>query len=508
MENHYNNETNRDEETSPPVSPLSQSFNSTTISLNIFAIFELETPITEFEVLKFLLNHFLPSSIRFSSIMEKNWKGIVRWRKVDVQVEDHLIVPTFPLGLTSERYDNYLREYLSKICCENFSDDKPLWEVHLVKYPSLSGACTMIFKLSHAIGDGYSFIRVFFMSFGRADKSSTPLTFPRVTLIKSQQRDDGNRLIGLGKKLFELMHKCTNTSFDVMETLLRTTYYEDRPSAIRSETSAKGKMELFRPLNIHSLTLSLERVKKVKTKLGATMNDVIIGLLSYIIHLYAVRKNKNMDQYGEDGLKKDSINGGTNTSMTICVTLNMRIFKGFTNIEDMIRADAWGNHTRLLFTPLPTSRNLEEVNPLDFIFKAKDIMDRKKKSMIFYLIDSLFLKAAMWAKGQKGLDGLLYSSFKNTSTFISSVIGPKEQMAIMNHPVSSFYYFMSGIPQSITFTSVSCMEQLKLVVTMEKGFIDSELFISCMDEAFENIFQATFGNHPGKDDNEIKKKYS
>ncbi|KAI3841801.1 hypothetical protein MKX03_029645 [Papaver bracteatum] len=420
--------------------------------------------------------------------MERNWKGIVRWRKVDVRVEDHLIVPTFPIGLTSERYDKYLREYLSKICCEKFSDEKPLWEVHLVKYPSLSGVCTMIFKLSHAIGDGYSFIRVFFKPFARADKSSTPLTFPR--------------------KLFDLMHKCMNTSFDIIETLLRTTYYEDRSSAIRSETSTYGKMELFRPLNIHSVTLSLERVKQVKTKLGATVNDVIIGLVSYIIHLYAVKKTKNIDPHGEDGSKKDSINGGTNTSMTICVTLIMRIFKGFTNIEDMIRADAWGNHTRLLFTPLPTSRNLEEVNPLDFIFRAKDIMDRKKKSMIFYLIDSLFLKAAMWAKGQKGLDGLMYSSFKNTSTFISSVIGPKEQMAIMNHPVSSFYYFMSGIPQSITFTSVSCIEQLKLVVTMEKGFIDSELFISCMDEAFENIFQAAFGNHPGKNNNVITKKYS
>ncbi|KAI3933894.1 hypothetical protein MKX01_028220 [Papaver californicum] len=431
--------------------------------------------------------------------MERDKKGVLRWKKVDVRMEDHLIVPTsFPSGLTRESYDEYLREYLSKIGCEKFLGEKPLWEMHLVKYPSLNGACTMIFKFSHALGDGYSFIRVFFKCCGRADKSSNPLTFPRLSLMKTQQQYDGNRVIGFGKKVFGLMRKyIMNTSYDLVENLVRTTFYEDRPSAIRSETSANGMIELFRPLNIHSVTLSLERVKKVKTKLGATVNDVIIGLLSYIIHLYSVRKTKNMDE--DHGSKTDSINGSTNTSMTICVMLNMRIFKGFTNIEDMIRADAWGNHARLLYIPLPTcTTNLEEVNPLDFIIKAKANMDRKKNSMIFYLIDSL-LKTAIWTKGQKGIDEMLYSSFKNATTSITSLIGPKEQVAIMNHPVSSFYYFSSGVPQSIVFTSVSCMEQLKLVVTMEKGFIDSKLFMSCMDEAFENIFRAAFQNHPGKD---------
>ncbi|KAI3887008.1 hypothetical protein MKX03_028922 [Papaver bracteatum] len=440
--------------------------------------------------------------------MEQDKEGVLRWKKVDVRMEDHLIVPRFPIGLTRESYDEHLREYLSKIGCEKFSDSKPLWEVHLINYPSLNGACTAIFKFSHALGDGYSFMRVFFNCCVRADKSSSPLTFPRLSLMKTQQYD-GNPVIGSGQKLFGIIRKCMNTSYDIMESLLRRACFEDQPSAIRSATSANMKIELFKPFNIHSVTLSLERVKQVKTKLGATVNDVIVGLLSYIIHLYGVRKMKMnyMDQYGEDGSTMDSINVDTKKSMTICVMLNMRIFKGFTNIEDMIRADAWGNHSRLLFIPLPSCTNHEEVNPLEFIIKAKHHMDRKKNSMYFYLIDTL-LKAAMWAKGQKGIDEMLYSSFRNTSTMITSVIGPKEQMAITNHPVSSFYYFVSGVPQSITFTSVSCMEQLKLVVTMEKGFIDSKLFVSCMVEAFENIFQAAFRNHPGRDDNQITNKSS
>ncbi|XP_026437509.1 O-acyltransferase WSD1-like [Papaver somniferum] len=199
--------------------------------------------------------------------MERNKKGVLRWKKVVTRVEDHLIVPDFPKGLARESYDEYLREYLSKICREKFSEDKPLWEIHLVKYPSLKGACTMIFKASHAIGDGYSLIRLFFKSCQRADHPLLPLTFPKLSLKK--QGNSKRTVIGMGKKMLGFMGKCVNTTYDVVESTLRVTCLEDRPSAIRSESSTNMEIELFKPFNIYSVTLSLERVKQVKTKLGA-----------------------------------------------------------------------------------------------------------------------------------------------------------------------------------------------------------------------------------------------
>ncbi|RZC56807.1 hypothetical protein C5167_015651 [Papaver somniferum] len=503
MDGRYNNEANRDEETSPPVSPLSQSLNSSIVSFIVHVVFELETPITELETLEFLRTHLLPVNTRFSSIMERNKNGVLRWKRVGIRVEDHLIVPTFPNGLTRESYDEKLREYLSKIGCKNFSQEKPLWEVHLVKYPSMKGACTMIFKFSHALGDGYSFMRVFFKCCRRADNPSLPLTFPQLSLIKTQQQDRGNQVIGLGKKLLGWMGKCINTSYDLIETMLKTSFLEDRPSAIRySDTST----ELFKPFSVYSVTISLERVKQVRTKLGATVNDVIIGLISYVIHLYMERKKKRMEQCGEaaDGLMMDSITNGA-SNMTLCVMLNTRIFKGSKNLEDMIKAEAWGNHSTLVFAKLPTFPNDEQVNPLDFITKAKNTMDKKKNSMIFYLIDSI-LSAATRMKGQKGMDEMLYKSFANASTSMSNLIGPKEQIAFMSHPVSSCYYFTAGIPQSTVFTSVTNMDKLMVVATLEKGFIDTKLFTSCMDEAFENIFRAAFGDSQDKDDSEISKK--
>ncbi|RZC57006.1 hypothetical protein C5167_004309 [Papaver somniferum] len=498
MDNQYineNNVENIDEETSPPVSPISQSLHSSILSLIIFTVFELETPITELEIVR-LFQNMLPLNIRLSSTMERNNKGVLRWKKVVTRVEDHLIVPTFPLGLARETYDEYLREYLSKIGCVNFSENKPLWELHLVKYPSLNGACSLIFKASHAISDGYSLVSLFCNIFQRADHPSLPFTFPQMSFKK--QGDGKRTVIGMGNKMLGFMRKCVNTISDLMESSLRATFLEDRRSAIRPEAWTNMKIELFRPFDIYSVTLSLKRVKQVKTKLGATVNDVITGLLSYIIHLYTLRKTM-VDHNVGDGLTPDFINCGTYTKMTLLVMSNMRVFDGFTNIEDMIRAVAWGNRSRAMFAELPTFINAEKVNPVDFIIKAKEIMDKKKNSMLFYFIDKV-LNIAFRIQGQKGMDEMIYSSFRNTSTSISSVIGPKEKIAICNQPVNSVYFFVSGIPQSLTFTSVSCMEQLNLVVKMEKGFIDSKLFGSCMDEAFDNIFQAAFEDNQDKDD--------
>ncbi|KAF5204262.1 hypothetical protein FRX31_006151 [Thalictrum thalictroides] len=58
------------------------------------------------------------------------------------------------------------------------------------------------------------------------------------------------------------------------------------------------------------------------------------------------------------------------------------------------------------------------------------------------------------------------------------------------HPCSSFYYVVAGIPQSLVFTIGSYKGQLNITATTEKNFIDTQLFKSCMMEAFNNIYDA------------------
>ncbi|GAB4824999.1 hypothetical protein Ancab_007872 [Ancistrocladus abbreviatus] len=88
-------------------------------------------------------------------------KGERQWKRVDVKLEDHVKTPIFPDGLSPKSYDKYFDDYLTKLAMEQLPQDKPLWEFHIVKYPTSNAAGHGIFKIHHALGDGYSLMGAF-----------------------------------------------------------------------------------------------------------------------------------------------------------------------------------------------------------------------------------------------------------------------------------------------------------------------------------------------------------
>ncbi|KAF6160705.1 hypothetical protein GIB67_019645 [Kingdonia uniflora] len=378
--------------------------------------------------------------------------------KVEVIYEDHVIVPMFAEGLSPMEYDHLCKQYISKIGTEKFPGNRPLWELHLIKYPTPSGASTMVFKLSHAIGDGYSYIWALFNAFRRADDPSLPLTFPPLSFGSKGVRQT---------QLWSFFSKCKHTVSDFFWSLTAAASENPR-SAIRSGSDHLES----KPINISISTIPLEKVKEIKSIIGGTVNDVITGLVSYMIHLYMVR------------MGKISKNG----DMTLLVMVNMRALKGYKSIDDMLKANIWGNHSRFLHVKLP-SHGEECIDPLQFIMKAKKVMEKKKKSVAIYLIDPI-LKVLRWFSGRKGLAKFINLNFYNASTMITNVIGPKEKIAMVNQPIGSYYFILMRVPQSLTFTVASSSGDVKVVATMEKGFIDSDVFTACMNEAFKNIYEA------------------
>ena len=75
----------------------------------------------------------------------KDRKGEKQWKRIEMKLEEHVNVPIFPTDLSPTSYDEYLEEYISKIAMEQFSQNKPLWEIHIVKYPTSNAAGTIIF---------------------------------------------------------------------------------------------------------------------------------------------------------------------------------------------------------------------------------------------------------------------------------------------------------------------------------------------------------------------------
>ncbi|KAI9119426.1 hypothetical protein K1719_010101 [Acacia pycnantha] len=117
-----------------PVSPMAQYFDNFVIFIYVIGFLELQVPFDESQALH-LLHLFLPINPRFSSIMNNN------------------------------------------------KEASRLWEVHIVNYPTSSVASSLIFKLHHALGDGYSVIGALFSCLQRADHPSLPLSFSSLNTL-------------------------------------------------------------------------------------------------------------------------------------------------------------------------------------------------------------------------------------------------------------------------------------------------------------------------------------
>ncbi|CAA3024471.1 O-acyltransferase WSD1-like [Olea europaea subsp. europaea] len=118
------------------MSPGAQYLKSSALSLYIVGVMELEIPIDESIYMPFLRELFIPINHRFSSIMVFKERGEKKWKRVEVNLKDHVNVPVLPSGLSTDYYDECFNEYLSKLAWEQLPESRPLWEVHIFNYPT------------------------------------------------------------------------------------------------------------------------------------------------------------------------------------------------------------------------------------------------------------------------------------------------------------------------------------------------------------------------------------
>lgn len=338
----------------------------------------------------------------------------------------------------------------------------------LFKYPTTNAAGVLIFKIHHALGDGFSLMGALLSCLQRADNPSLPLTFPS---LKWPSKMDGQNHVLMN--LPKLLSSALNTLSDFGWSLLKSSCIEDDRSPIRS---AEPGVEL-KPITITTMIFPLDRIKQIKEKLGVTINDVITGIIFCGTRLYMQESSKNTDN---------------NSHSTALVLLNTRSTGGYKSVKEMIMADAespWGNQFGFLHVSVPDLTKPEASNPLEFVLKAQKIIKRKRNSLAVTLTARL-LEALRKLTGPEAVAKYIHSTLKNSSMTISNLIGPLEPMALANHPIKGLYFMVVGVPQSLSITMISYMGKLRVAVGTEKGFIDPQQFKSCTEKAFEMIFKA------------------
>lgn len=185
--------------------------------------------------------------------------GKMKWKRVQVKPEEHVKVPIFPECNSPELYDQYIGDYVTSILTERIPENKPLWEIHIIKYPTSNAAGTIIFKLHHALGDGYSLMGALLSCLQRTDDPSLPLTFPSRTSSSSQHAKKG-----MFKKLPSVISSFFNSVSDFGSTLAKTRMIVDDKTPIRSGYEGTESM----PFTLSHISLSLDHIKAIKSKLG------------------------------------------------------------------------------------------------------------------------------------------------------------------------------------------------------------------------------------------------
>ncbi|CAI0549660.1 unnamed protein product [Linum tenue] len=455
----------------PPVSPNGLYFNSSAVSLVILAVLETEQPIKipPHQLVSFLDTYLLSLHPRFSSVIVTGRDGEKRWKRVGVNLKDHIKTAVFPQGKSPEYYEGCFNDYLSEISAEQLPETQPLWEIHLVKYPTLNAAGNVIFKIHHAIGDGYSLMAALLSCFKRSDDPSLPLTLPSHRIRKLSSSDDGN-VVGAGKRA-----AVSRVLAAVLSTASDTRFLEDDLSPIRSGDPTVG----LRPISAATMTFSLDEIKQIKSQLGMTVNDVITGavFLGTRLYMHAVDP-------GSDG-----------ADTTALVLLNTRMLRSYNSIEEMVKQETnspWGNHFSFLHVTIPklttstTATSNDSDDALEFVRAASAIIQKKRHSLAVPLTAKL-LHLYRKLKGSEAAAGYVYRVMKSTSMLITNMIGPVEKMSMADHHIKGIYFLVSGNPQNVQTTIVSYMGELRVSVAAEKGFIDPNTFKSCVETAFRLI---------------------
>ncbi|XP_009782424.1 wax ester synthase/diacylglycerol acyltransferase 4 isoform X1 [Nicotiana tabacum] len=471
-----------EEEIFEPASPSSQYLNSSNLSLCVIAVLESKIPI-EYEEslpLNLLKDVFVPINPRFSSIMVTGKKGTRKWKRVEVNYEDHIKTPIFPSEKPLDFYNECFSNYISNLAMEQFPQNQPLWEIHIFKYPTNDAAGSVIFKLHHSLGDGYSLMGALLSCLQRVDNPSLPLTFPSRQRTTLSSKDKAFSVLKVVPRFFKGI---VNTVYDFGESILKSTLVEDDRTAIHSGDEGVE----FRPIVVTTKTFSLDCLKQIKASLNVTINDVITGIVEYGTRLYMQE------------VKQESCNG----KCTALVLFNTRALGGYKSVNDMIKPNSdmpWGNHFTFLPVSLPKLTNLanrdqSSINPLAFVQKAHRMIDRKRNSASVWLTSKLldFLRKL---RGPEATARFIHGTLKNTSMALTNLIGPVEEMALANHPVKGLYFIVTGAPQSCSVTIVSYVDKLRIAMVVEKGFIDPNKLKSCIDYAFDTIFKAAVKSSP------------
>ncbi|KAI3695585.1 hypothetical protein L1987_78583 [Smallanthus sonchifolius] len=453
-------------ENDEPLSPAGRLFVQPATHQIINCALGLKQPLGLDAARTVVSNSLMIKHPRFSSILVTDDHGREHWRKIELDIDRHIILRPDPVG-EGDNDEAAVNDYLADLTVSSpLNTDKPLWEIHL-----LSAHKCVVMRIHHALGDGISLMSLMLTLTRKLDDSEqTPTIEPLVSSTRNR------RELRALEKVTKVLKMIWYSLIYAFEFIMRGVWVKDGKTVVRG---GEG-VELW-PRKLATVKFRLEDMKTVKNAVTeATINDVLFGVISFGLSKYLGNRSSNSLQEG--------------LQITGVALVNLRPSPGLQDIKELMKKNAgsgsgWGNKVGIMLLPVYYHRNGSD--PLDYLKRAKMMIDRKKLSMEAFLSHQIGY-FVMKFFGPKVASLLNYRVVCNTSFTISNVVGPREEITIAGIPVTYMRTTSSSLSHAITMHMLSYSGQADMQILVAKDLIpDPESLAKCFEDALFEMKEAS-----------------
>uniref|UniRef100_A0A7N1A581 Diacylglycerol O-acyltransferase n=1 Tax=Kalanchoe fedtschenkoi TaxID=63787 RepID=A0A7N1A581_KALFE len=244
---------------------------------------------------------------RFTSLFLRHPRtGREYWRKTSLVLDRHVKV-------IDEDVCTDVNDYLADLAVScPLPADKPLWEVHILPAQSC-----VVFRVHHSLGDGVSLMSLLGSLFGDINNiKTTKSTVASRKAIKPA-------LTSKKKSVWELVKMAWFSLFYVLEFILRCLWVKDQKTVV---TGGDGVQLWPRKLATASFTLEDMNIVKRSVLPNATINDVMLGVLSSGLSEYMDILSPNATKEGQ-------------RITVVAITIHMLSYAGKAEMQILVAKD-------------------------------------------------------------------------------------------------------------------------------------------------------------------------
>ena len=367
--------------------------------------------------------------------------------------------------------DAALAALCAKLFAEPLDRARPLWEMHLIE--GYGHGCAMLVKTHHAMIDGASGVQLINLLM---DPTPKPIAIEPPPARRRQKPalpnplahaaegllDTARAQLSLGSRLASLLTQPSRAlaegraTVDAITTLARTLLSGAPPMPFNGSIGKHRAIAWTR--------LSLNEVKAIKNRLGGTVNDVVLAVISGGLRRYLQAH----------GVKTDR------TELKAMVPVNVR------SEHDQLKL---GNRVSMMVAPLP----IGITDPVERLRQVSAAMDLLKSGGQAGQMERIVALTDLLPPLMQGPLARLQASVSPVNTVCTNVPGPRETRYMLGEPVQLMVPLVplaAGI--GLGFAIISYADQLTIGLNADAERVADIWSLSeALHRSFEELWAAT-----------------